>query len=133
VFRSDKGTENVVMEDMQKFIRRNHLDQFKGDQSFIYGSSQHNQRIECWWGFLRRSTTQFYMDVFQEMKDNDYFDGGFLDKNLIRFCFMDIIQVRFWLQSKVHRVLGSELCRSKARRFFTSYKVSSFFSHCILF
>lgn len=91
--RADKGTENVVIEDMQKFLRRNHDDEFSGNKSFIYGTSQHNQRVEAWWSFFRKSTIQFYMDLFLGLKHSDEFDGGFLDKNLICFCFMDLIQV----------------------------------------
>jgi hypothetical protein len=80
---------------MQKFLRRNHDDELSGNKSFIYGTSQHNQRVEAWWSFFRKSTIQFYMDLFLGLKHSDEFDGSFLDKNLICFCFMDLIQVQF--------------------------------------
>ncbi|XP_033124395.1 uncharacterized protein LOC117122762 [Anneissia japonica] len=32
------------------------------------------------------------MNLFSELKDNDLFNGDFLDKNLIQFCLMEIIQ-----------------------------------------
>jgi len=33
------------------------------------------------------------MDLFCQLKDDGYFDGSFVDKNLIRYCFMGKIQV----------------------------------------
>ena len=91
--RADFGTENVHIEAMQRVLRENHDDNLS-TQSFIYGSSNHNQRIESWWGFLRKHNAQYWMDVFHTLKDSDYFIGDFLDKNLIQFCFLNIIQVR---------------------------------------
>ncbi|KAJ8308434.1 LOW QUALITY PROTEIN: hypothetical protein KUTeg_013308 [Tegillarca granosa] len=52
----------------------------------------HNQRIEAWWSHLRSHNVQFWMNMFQTLKNDDHFDGNVLDKNLIRFCFMRIIQ-----------------------------------------
>lgn len=60
---------------------------------FIYGRSTANQRIESWWDILRKHCAQFWMNLFQDMKDNLMFDGNFLDKALIQFCFMNLIQV----------------------------------------
>ncbi|XP_053406569.1 uncharacterized protein LOC123562335 [Mercenaria mercenaria] len=47
--RMDAGTENVVVEDMQKAFRWYHGDDMAGERSVIVGSSHTNQRIECWW------------------------------------------------------------------------------------
>ncbi len=33
------------------------------------------------------------MDLFQNLKDNDQFTGDFLDKNLMQFVFMNLVQV----------------------------------------
>ncbi|CAC5395408.1 unnamed protein product [Mytilus coruscus] len=52
--RSDFGTENVYVANMQKFLRRNHNDEFAGDKSYLSGKSTHNQRIEWFWGILRK-------------------------------------------------------------------------------
>lgn len=91
--RADFGTENGHIEVMQRALRENHDDDLS-TQSFIYGSSNHNQRIESWWGFLRKHNAQYWMDVFHTLKDSDYFIGDFLDKNLIQFCFLNIIAER---------------------------------------
>ena len=91
--RADRGTENGTVRDLQTFLRRNHQDGLADDKSFVYGQSVANQRIESWWCIFRKENVQFWMNIFQELKDNDEFDGNFLDKNLIQFCFMRIIQV----------------------------------------
>ncbi len=33
------------------------------------------------------------MDIFQTLKDDGHFSGDFLDKNLIQFCFLNLVQV----------------------------------------
>lgn len=91
--RSDLGTENCYVEQMQKFMRHDHLDEFS-KRCYLYGSSNHNQRIENWWGFLRKQHAQFWMNTFQDLKDSDYFSGDFLDKNLIQFTCLEMIEVR---------------------------------------
>ena len=91
--RADRGTENGIVRDLQTFLRRNHEDGLADQRSFVYGRSVANQRIEAWWSILRRQTTQFWMNTFAELKDNDQFDGEYLDKNLIQFCFLSLIQV----------------------------------------
>lgn len=35
----------------------------------------------------------FWMNTFKALKENEHFSGAFLDKNLIQFCFLDLIQV----------------------------------------
>ena len=48
---------------------------------------QCNQRIE---GF------QFWMDAFRTLRDDmDAFSGDLLDKSLVQFCFLGLIQVRY--------------------------------------
>lgn len=92
--RADKGTENRHTEQLQIFLRRNHTDDFSAEKSFLYGSSNHNQRIEWFWGLLRKECTQFWIDLFRSIEhDLDAFSGDFLDKGLVQFCFLRLIQV----------------------------------------
>lgn len=90
--RPDFGTENRCVEQMQTLLR---IKLIRNDvmPSFIYGTSIHNQRIEAWWGILRKHNAQFWMNVFENLKEENFFDGGFLDKALIQICFMEVIQV----------------------------------------
>ncbi|KAM7382146.1 hypothetical protein PAMA_012828 [Pampus argenteus] len=97
--RSDLGTENCYIEQMQMFLRHDHLDNFS-HRCYLYGSSNHNQRIENWWGFLRKQHAQFWMNLFQALKDSDSFSGDFLDKSLIQFTCLEIIERE--LQEVIH-------------------------------
>ncbi|KAF3856889.1 hypothetical protein F7725_017612 [Dissostichus mawsoni] len=95
--RADRGTENGHIREMQLFLRRNHTDHHAGEGSFIYGCTD---RIVV--GVLRKQSVQFWMDPFKTLKDDGYFTGDFLDKNLVQFCFLNLLQeeldevVRTW-------------------------------------
>ncbi|KAF3840352.1 hypothetical protein F7725_019069 [Dissostichus mawsoni] len=91
IVRGDKGTENVKVRDFQRFVRRNIQDGSAID-SYIEGASTANQRIDSWWGFLRRESMEFYICMFTDLKNRGLFDGAFLDKSVLQFCFMGIIQ-----------------------------------------
>jgi len=93
VVRSDLGTENGHVEMMQRFFRRDDHDEYAGERSFMYGRSTSNQRIEFWWGILRKQCAQFWMTFFKQLDEEGVFSGNFLDKGLIQFCFMKLIQV----------------------------------------
>ncbi|KAF3836224.1 hypothetical protein F7725_028782, partial [Dissostichus mawsoni] len=90
---ADKGTEKVSVEEMQMFLRRNHPDSFAGERSFLYGRSTANQRIEGWWGILRKQSAQFWMNLFQTLQEDGHFTGDFLDKSLIQFCYLNLVQL----------------------------------------
>ncbi|MEQ2285348.1 hypothetical protein AMECASPLE_030743 [Ameca splendens] len=87
--RSDLGTENCSVEQM--FLRGYHEDEFS-ERCYITGSSNHNQRTEQWWEFLRKHHEQYWINVFQDLKDQDDFSGDFLNKNLIQFTCLEIIE-----------------------------------------
>ncbi|KAF3847207.1 hypothetical protein F7725_020235 [Dissostichus mawsoni] len=100
--RDNRGTKNGHVREMQLFLHRNQTDHHAGEGSFIYGCSTANQRIESWWGVLHKQSVQFWMDTFKTLKDDGYFTGDFLDKNLVQFCFLNLLQeeldevVRTW-------------------------------------
>ncbi|KAJ8290577.1 hypothetical protein GJAV_G00014800 [Gymnothorax javanicus] len=52
IVRTDQGTENVVVRDIQVFMRRNCVDSRAAELSYIGGASTANQRIESWWGVM---------------------------------------------------------------------------------
>uniref|UniRef100_A0AAV2JAX6 Integrase core domain-containing protein n=1 Tax=Knipowitschia caucasica TaxID=637954 RepID=A0AAV2JAX6_KNICA len=89
VVRGDLGTENGHVRGFQRFLvpTDGTLD------SYLEGVSTANQRIEYWWGFLRKECVEFWMSMFLDLRDNGFFDGQFLDKNLLQFSFMGLMQV----------------------------------------
>lgn len=111
--RSDCGTENGLIEKIQVLLRSDHDDRYAGDRSYIYGTSTLNQRIEWWWGLLRKEAIQFWMELFKSLQHDDYFTGDFLDKSLIQFCFMDMIQVSYFEDCQGAYVLYIQLYNSR--------------------
>lgn len=93
IVRGDRGTENVRVRDFQRFLRQN-IDDGSDIDSYIEGASTSNQRIESWWGFLRKESMEFYISLLVDLKDRGLYHGTYLDKSLVQFCFLGIIQVR---------------------------------------
>ena len=52
--RGDNGTENGIVAQMQDFL--------SGNNTFFYGKSTGNQRIEMFWNFLRKECVQYWID-----------------------------------------------------------------------
>ena len=77
---------------MQTFLKEKYSDSAR--PANLTGKSCLNQKIESWWAILRKQNAQYYMEFFNAMKQNGVFTGTYLDKNLMRFCFTAIIQVR---------------------------------------
>ena len=82
--RGDHGTENAHVAAMQNLFKA---------ESFKYGKSTSNTRIERLWGSLRQECMQFWIECFGKLKDDNYFTGSFIDINLMQFCFMELINV----------------------------------------
>ncbi len=85
LIRGDRGTENGHVAQMQQFLTER--------ESFFYGRSTANQRIEMFWRFLRNQCGQSWIDAMGALNDEGLFDGNILDKNLIQFCFLRLLQV----------------------------------------
>ncbi|KAF6721335.1 hypothetical protein FQA47_004064 [Oryzias melastigma] len=92
ITRTDLGTENVVVRDIQRYLRRDCDDDRAAERSHITGASTANQRIESWWGLMRKEGIERWIAMLSELKDDGFFSGDFLDKALSQFCFMPIIQ-----------------------------------------
>ena len=109
--RADRGTENVYIAAIQRFLRMNCDDVANGTECFLYGKSVSNQRIEAWWSFLRESYSSWWMNFFKDMRDSGTFDdSNTLHVECLRFCFMRLIQselnnvVKRW---NLHRIRPS--------------------------
>ena len=84
IVRSDRGTENGHVRAFQQLFRHND----QGERVYVEGAITPNQRIECWWSFLRKECTQFWIEIFRDLLERGDFTGNFLDKNLVQFCLM---------------------------------------------
>ena len=93
LIRVDRGTENSLLSGIQPFLRENHTDSLAGMKSFMYGRSTANQRIEAFWGHVRKFCIQYYINLFKDMMDENIFDNSNpMHIDCMRYCFMDIIQ-----------------------------------------
>jgi hypothetical protein len=93
VIRGDFGTENTLVKELQRWFKRDSGDNI----DYIEGASTLNQRIESWWGYLRRQHIQYWIDLFRGLQEVGEYSGSQLDKHLVQFCFMGIVQVRFFV------------------------------------
>ena len=84
--RTDCGTENGLLAAVQCY--------FMADiDSHIYGSSPHNQRIEAWWLFYRRSRATWWINFFKDLMEQSVFTpGNDLQMECLWFCFSSLIQ-----------------------------------------
>lgn len=60
---------------------------------FTLGASTANQRIESWWGVMRKEGIEPWITLLGEVKDEGFVNGDFVHKALSLLCFMPIIQV----------------------------------------
>lgn len=86
ILRMDKGTENIYLEDLQVF--------FTGiPNSFRYGASVHNQRIEAYWSRLKKFRFSWWKEFFQNMcRDGLYQSNLESHQEALVFCFLPVIQ-----------------------------------------
>ncbi|XP_020555618.1 uncharacterized protein LOC110013572 [Oryzias latipes] len=91
--RTDLGTENGTMAAIQCTLCHAHSHYFAGSSSHSYGSSTGNQRIESWWSFFRRGRSQFWMDLFGDLRESGNFNGSHEHQCLLRFCFIYVLQI----------------------------------------
>lgn len=64
-----------------------------GLKSFIYGKSTTNQRIESWWGILRKLGIHWWINFFKDIRDSGIYNfENPLTKECLKFCFMNALQ-----------------------------------------
>ena len=98
ILRCDLGTENTSLEFLQRFFRYDCNDDLAGVKSFMYGKSTTNQRIEAWWGLLRKYCTGWWINFFK--RDRGLYNGHDpIHTECLRYCFIDLL--RFEIQRTV--------------------------------
>ena len=115
IVRTDRGSENVVIAGCQRFFRREHLDSNSGYNSFRYGPSTRNQRIESWWSVFRKNRTDWWISFFKDLCDAGSYDSSVpIQVECCRFCFTGILQteldetLKLWNTHYVRRTRNSE-------------------------
>lgn len=92
IVHADGGMENVNVAGIQRFLRQDLTDFFAGANSFMYGKPVSNQRIDAWWGQLRKNSTDWWINHFKNLRDGDlYSDGDVLHAECLKFCYMPVI------------------------------------------
>lgn len=93
LLRCDMGTENAMLSLLQPYFRYFARDSMAKMRSFMYGKSTSNQRIEAFWGLLRRQGINWWINLFKDLRDiNEYDDSNPLHVECLKYCFMDVIQ-----------------------------------------
>ena len=83
---TDAGTENGTMAGIHSFFRND-------PDSHRFVPSPRNQRIECWWSFLRRSNASWWMNHFKDLCDDGIVDLNVqMEKELLWFCYAEVLQ-----------------------------------------
>lgn len=118
LIRADNGTENVNIAGIQRFFHSE-------ENSFLYGKSCANQRIEAWWSKLRKGCTDWWMRFFKDMRDCGIFcDIDVIHVECLRFCFMQVLRdelFKFAEQWNLHRMRPSRNVESPSGRPDTLY------------
>ena len=81
--RGDFGTENTYVKQFQIAF----------GQKYLEGPSTANQRIEAFWGHLRKQCMEYWIHLFHQLQSDGDYIGDYLDRQLLLFCFLAKIQV----------------------------------------
>ena len=106
VIRSDKGTENVVMRDLQQLFRWNNEDDLAGSKSFIQGKSSSNQRIESWWSKLREGGGGWWMNFFKDIRDSGFNLDDPVISEFLKFCFMPSLRKELFFEYGTYEIMN---------------------------
>lgn len=85
-----------------------------GEKSFQYGPSTSNQRIEMLWSFLMKNFTQFWRNLFKDLRDAGLLNTA-LQVNCLRFSSMPLIRHRLeifknlWNSHRIRSQRNSEV------------------------
>ena len=89
--RIDDGTENSYVDRLQNVCSEEYWQEER--HCVIRGRSTMNRRIRAFWSIYRRQNSEFYISLFHQLASDGLFCGDELDKELMRFTFLNQIQV----------------------------------------
>ena len=92
VMRCDLGSENCHLANLQPYFAHT-LGVECDRESFLYGKSTANQRIEAWWGILRRQGADFWISLFKDLRDTGCLNThNTLHIKSLWFAFLNLIR-----------------------------------------
>jgi hypothetical protein len=90
---ADRGTENVIVRDIQHALHFMDPHQYLGYSNFVYVSSTRNVRIERFWRTLRDMCGNTWMNFFKDMCDMGILDTtDNLHLECVRYCYFTLIR-----------------------------------------
>ena len=93
IIRTDRETENTVIELIQQALRHYDTDENAKEKSFIKEKSTANERIEKYWKHLRNHTTECYISFMKTMQDRHELDtNNIIHIVCLWFCFMPLLK-----------------------------------------
>lgn len=103
VVRTDCGTENVGIIAIQETLRSGHEDEYAGSNSIIQGKSTSNQRIESYWGRMRKHGVHFWINLFKDLRSINFInDSNEWKVEFTRYCFGPLIAYDLQIIQKEH-------------------------------
>ena len=117
VVRTDRGTENVNVEHVQRILRLGNGDnRARNGSVFLYGKSTSNQRIESWWSKFKGLGMEGWIAHFKDLESHGVIDtSDVLHVECIRFCYMKLLQHelnQIMLEWNTHHIRSNPLARS---------------------
>ena len=102
LLRTGNGTENILMAGMQAYFRSSGEDHLAGCKAQRYGSSPANQQIECWWSFLRKNRSNWWINFFKDLVETGDLDtSNDMQKECLWYCFSGLLQQDLILSSNI--------------------------------
>jgi hypothetical protein len=78
---------------MQSYFRCNGDDEYAGEKAHRYGTSPSNQRIECWWSYLRKNRSNWWINFFKDLVEAGHLSlSNQLQKECLWYCFHQLLQ-----------------------------------------
>lgn len=87
--RSDKGTKTILIAIAQVSFRRHLEPDIPLRKAFIYRPSTKNQRIENWWGQMIDGQTDQWIQFFDALNQEGYWQGHVTDRVALRYLYME--------------------------------------------
>lgn len=102
LIRSDKGGETTLLCNSQLALRRAGKPDLQLSKAYSYGTSTKNQRIESWWNLLANAQTDTWRNMFTDLEQSGYFDGGAIDVICLQYVYMKMIRTHIQTFVQVH-------------------------------